>query len=263
MPSSAEGWLEIEKGFTSKFPRAVGAIDGKHIILKCPPKSGSDYFNYKKHFSIVLMAVVNSKYKFIFADIGAQGRISDGGIFRNTLLWNMISHNTLNLPPSHPLPGSNIDMPYVFLGDGAFALHAHIMKPYPGNHDRNSPERIFNKKLSGSRVIVENTFGILASRFQIFKRPIELCPDKASVITMTCILLHNYLISSKTSSQIYSPQGTVDLYDDFDTLIRPGSWREEVTSANAIQKLPQIPRRAAASANQVREEFKNYFYNMR
>lgn len=208
------------------------------------------------------MAVVDSKYRFIFADIGGQGRISDGGIFRNTVLWDMICSNTLNLPTPRPLPGSNINIPYVFLGDGAFALHMNIMKPYPGNHDRNSPERIFNKKLSGSRVIVENTFGILASRFQIFKRPIEMCPSKASVITMTCILLHNYLINSKTSSQIYSPQGTVDVYDNDDNLIRSGSWRAQITSTNAIQNLPTIARRGTTSANQVREEFKIYFSNM-
>ena len=209
------------------------------------------------------MAVVDSTYKFIFADIGAQGRISDRGIFRNTVFWNMLSNNTLNLPAPRPLPGSNMDMPFVFLGDGAFALHTHIMKPYPGNHDKNSPERIFNKKLSGSRVIVENTFGILASRFQIFKRPIELCPEKASAITLTCILLHNYLISSKTSSQIYFPEGTVDVYDNNDTLIQPGSWREKIASTSAIQNMPPVARRASASANQVREEFNNYFFNMR
>ncbi|CAH2003136.1 unnamed protein product [Acanthoscelides obtectus] len=102
IPSSLEEWLEIEKGFSFKFPRAIGAIDGKHIILKCPPNSSSDYFNYKKNFSIVLMAIVDSKYKFIFADVGGQGRISDGGIFRNTLLWDMISNNTLNLPAPRP-----------------------------------------------------------------------------------------------------------------------------------------------------------------
>ncbi|CAH1969203.1 unnamed protein product [Acanthoscelides obtectus] len=262
IPSSAEEWLEIEKGFSSKFPRAIGAIDGKHIVLTWPQNSGSEYFNYKKSFSIVLMALVDSKYNFIFADIGGQGKISDGGIFRHTLLWEMISSNTLNLPASHPLPGSNVDIPYVFLSDGAFALHPNIMKPYPGNHDRDSPERMFNKKLSGSRVVVDNTFGILSSKFRIFKRPIELCSEKASVITMTCILLHNYLIKSNTSSQMYSPQGTVDVYDDNDTLIQPGTWRIDNSSTNATQNIPPIARRAAANARQVRDEFKNYFSNV-
>lgn len=174
----------------------------------------------------------------------------------------MIYNNTLNLPEPRPLPGSNIDVPYVFLGDGAFALHRNLMKPYPGNHDRLSPERIFNKKLSGSRVVVENTFGILATKFRIFKSPIELCPEKASVITMTCILLHNFLKSSNTSSHIYTPQGTIDVYDSDGNLVRPGSWRGEITNNSAIQNMPPIARRASSSAYQVREEFKNYFSRM-
>lgn len=211
----------------------------------------------------MLMALVDSNYKFIFADIGGQGRISDGGIFRNTVLWDKICNNSLNLPAPQPLPGSVVDIPYVFLGDGAFALGMNIMKPYPGNHDINSPERKFNKKLSSARVIVENTFGILSSKFRVFKSPIELSPEKASVVTMTCILLHNYLKRSNTSSRIYCQPGTIDVYDDNGNMNQPGSWRQEITSNNAIQNLPQVARRPAANAAQVREEFKKYFFSLR
>jgi len=68
------------------FPNCIGAIDGKHIVLQCPVNTGSEYYNYKNSFSIVLMGLVSRDYRFIFADIGSQGRISDGGVFKNSLL---------------------------------------------------------------------------------------------------------------------------------------------------------------------------------
>lgn len=86
LPQTPEEWLAIEEGFRKKIPRCVGALDGKHIVVKCPLHSGSKYYNYKNTYSIVLMALVDSNYNFVFADIGGQGRISDGGIFQHSLL---------------------------------------------------------------------------------------------------------------------------------------------------------------------------------
>ena len=58
-PSSTARWQQLVAEFENKwqFPHAVGAIDGKHINMKAPPNSGSGYFNYKKQFSIVLLAI--------------------------------------------------------------------------------------------------------------------------------------------------------------------------------------------------------------
>lgn len=217
-------------------------------------------YNYKRSFSIVLFALVDGNYNFIFAEIGSQGRISDGGVFQNSLLWQRICSNNLNLLTPRPLPGSTREIPYVFLADGAFALTTHVMKPYPGRHNEETAKRIFNKKLSSYRVAVEKVFGILASRFRVFRKPILLTPQKTTVITMTCVLLHNFLRNSTSSSSIYTPSGTMDVYDQDDELISPGSWRNEIEGTCAIRPLQLIPRRSSSNANQI-DEFINYFFN--
>jgi len=68
VPSSVEEWERISKEFEDRwnFPNCLGAMDGKHITMRCPVGSGSKFYNYKGFFSIVLMAVVDADYTFIW-----------------------------------------------------------------------------------------------------------------------------------------------------------------------------------------------------
>lgn len=52
----------------------------------------------KDFFSILLFAVIDANYNLIFADVGCQGRISDGGVFRNTEIYRRMQANLLQLP---------------------------------------------------------------------------------------------------------------------------------------------------------------------
>ena len=62
LPDSKEKWLSVAREFEEKwqFPNCVGTIDGKHVPLINSFNSGSTYVNYKRFFSIVLLALVGA-----------------------------------------------------------------------------------------------------------------------------------------------------------------------------------------------------------
>lgn len=259
MPENALGWLQIAKEYERvwNFPHCLGAIDGKHVLIQCPALSGSEFYNYKGTFSIVLMAVVDANYCFSFVDIGCQGRISDGGVYRNTSLFKKIEQKLMNFPPDSPLPSQEKPMPYVFVADEAFALTTNMLKPYPGTYDKGAKERIFNYRLSRSRRVVENVFGIMSSVFRVLRKPILLSPEKVTNVVTTCVLLHNFLRRSTSSKTLYAPTGTFDT--DVEEGFQPGSWRSDQNNISSMLPLRKVARKPGYEAKIVRDEFAEYF----
>lgn len=204
MPKSENEWKTIAADFEElwNFPNCIGSIDGKHVNIKNPPHSGAYYFNYKKTFSIVLMALVNAKYEFLMVDVGANGRVSDGGVFKNTKLYEMYEEQNLNIPPPRIIPGFNKKLPYVFVADDAFQLNENMMKPYGGNN-LSEQQTVFNYRLSRARRTVENVFGILSSRFRVLLTTINLSPEKTTFVVLACCYLHNFL--RKRNSDVSIP----------------------------------------------------------
>jgi hypothetical protein len=66
------------------FPHFIGALDGKHVVIQKPENTVGEFYNYKGSKSTILMASVDANYCFIYVNVGCQGCISDGGVFRNT-----------------------------------------------------------------------------------------------------------------------------------------------------------------------------------
>lgn len=261
VPSTPQEWLKVAEEYENlwNFPHCVGAIDGKHIRLQAPIKSGSEYFNYKGYFSIVLMAAVDANYSFLFVNVGCQGRISDGGVFKNSHLHSKIENKTLNLPPATPLIGQKKETPYVFVADDAFALAQNIMKPYPGLHLKGSPKRAYNYRLCRARRVVENTFGILSAVFRVLHKPLLLEPNKAVSVVLACVYLHNFLRHSKTSKRLYTPEGTFDAEDISSRKVLPGSWRRETSEGTSFLPFNKVGRKPSSKAWQIREQFTEYF----
>ncbi|XP_045768204.1 putative nuclease HARBI1 [Maniola jurtina] len=201
LPVSEQDWKIVSKEFEEKwnFPHVIGALDGKHITIQAPFRSGTEYYNYKKYFSIVLLALVDSNYNFMYVNVGSQGRISDGGVFKHCELYRKLENNQLNVPAPEIL---NIPyttkVPYVILGDQAFALTKYMLTPFAGIHSKGSKERIFNYRLSRARRVVENAFGILASKFRVLRNAIMLNPTSAKKVVLAAVHLHNFLRNSSS-----------------------------------------------------------------
>ena len=85
------------------------------------------------------------------ADIG-NGRMNDSGVWNSYDIRKRIEDGNLGIPSPSPLPYGGIRVPYVFVGDDAFALKRYMMKPYP---QRNLTEerRIYNYRHSRARRI--------------------------------------------------------------------------------------------------------------
>ena len=157
------------------------------------------------------MALVDADYEFIYVDIGCNGRISDGGVFRNCSLSKEIEHNNLNILPPRVICEEIQPLPYVIVADDAFHLKENIMKYYP-LHNLSHEKIIFNFHLSRSRRIVENTFGILASRFRIFLSPMHLAPENSENVTLASCVLHNVLPEKARAH--YTPPGSFHREDE-------------------------------------------------
>lgn len=119
----------------------------------------------------------------------------------------------IDIPPPKNLRGTDIPMHYVFVGDEAFPLKMYLLRPY-NRKDLQHAERIFNYRLSRARRVIENTFGILLSRWQILSKTIGCNPDNVINIIKALVCLHNYIMIAEQHimlrTRLYCPLNLVD-----------------------------------------------------
>lgn len=145
-------------------PNCIGALDGKHIHYKVPKNTGSEYYNYKGSFSIVLMAVADAHYRFLYINVGAKGSTSDGGVFNSCSLYAALNNNTLQVPANRPLPGRTMPNPCCIRSNTGAASNMGTI------------DRVYNYRISRGRRVIENAFGICSARWRCLRRTMEQCP---------------------------------------------------------------------------------------
>lgn len=248
MPVPTEEKLEkVAMEYYSRwgFPNCIGSIDGKHCQVKCPNNSGSSHFNYLKYFSLVLQGVADADKKFLTIEVGARGKQSDGGTFASSTLFNLIDNNNFNVPPEKNLPGTNLKVPHVLIGDEAYPLKIYLMRPFP-SRGLNPAKENFNNNLSRARKCIECTFGILRAKWRLLGKDIEVSSEKAIVIIKCMCILHNV---------VREKDGDSDL--DYCSIMQgqQNVWENEITDQRARGANTQ------QRAKEIRNTFVNYFLN--
>jgi hypothetical protein len=141
------------------------------------------YRNYKKFHSFVIMAIVNADRTFSYIFTGYPGRSHDSYIFQRSSKYTKLENNELF--------NSN---KYHLIGDSAFALKRYMLVPYKKTPAGLKPsQKAFDKRLSGSCMIVENVFADIKNR-TCRCRDIDATIENAVNIVVTCCVIHNICI---------------------------------------------------------------------
>ena len=167
--------FELKKNF----PGVVGAIDSTHIRIKPPSGHSNDYFNRKKFHSVILQAVCREDKQFTDLFCGWPGRVHDARVFQNSPLRE---RGPILCGQCH------------LLGDGAYPCKRWLITPYRNRGNLTRDQIKFNQILSGTRVIIENAFGLLKGRFRRLQF-VEMNDISYVVKTViTACILHNICI---------------------------------------------------------------------
>ena len=258
-PPDQQGWESISKDFeeTWNLPNVLGALDGKHIRIMASPNSGTQFYNYKSHFSLQFLAMCDACYCFTLVDIGSYGSNNDTGVLNNSSFGKRFASGTMNIPLPRSVEGCRFDpLPYYIVGDDIFPLKEWLMKPYPGT-SLTVEERIFNYRITRCRRVIENAFGILVARFRILHTPICASIENAESYVKVAVALHNYL--RQTENTMYTPVAFID-NESSDGKFKPDFWSEDFVSRHGM--LSNFPKlrgyRLPVDASDMREVLKEY-----
>ena len=167
-----------------QFPFSWAAVDGCHIPMKCPPGGNStrkEYHNFKNFYSIVLMALVDARYRFVWGSCGFPGNSHDSIILQATSLWSDINNG--KVLPDFCQDEQGVSIPPLILGDSAFPFKTYLMKPYT-NAILSKQQRYFNYRLSRARMVIEGAFGQLKGRWRFLLRKSESNTYETKIATL-------------------------------------------------------------------------------
>lgn len=124
--------------------------------IQCPSnKVPATYCNRHHYLSLTLQAVYDNKRRFVDTCVCCSSKIHDSKVFRSSSLLKR-------------LPVVCQTGKYHVLGDAAYPVREYLLTPFRYYGGLSKQHKDFNAKFSATRVLIENTFGILKKRFRQF-----------------------------------------------------------------------------------------------
>ena len=140
------------------------------------------------------MALVDAKYRFIWASIGAPGNTHDSTLFQSTNLWQRIIKG--EVLSECAVQNNNITIPPL-IGDGAFPIRTWLVKPH-GDAILTEKKRYYNYRLSSrARMVSEGAFGKLKGRWRVLLKKCESQKEGVELMGIACVVLQNICIEKK------------------------------------------------------------------
>lgn len=188
--------------------------------------------------------------------ISIIGSINDSGIWSSTTMCKALENNNLSVPEARALPNTNIATPFSLVGDEGFPLKKYLMRPYPRRYLLGDEQRVFNYRLSRARRIIENSFGILVTKWRILQQSLCLKLESAESIVQATICLHNFVINTSNDKRYLH---MVDREVSNGHIIE-GEWRNTITENNVFRHLGRVGANSSAVASmRQRDTLAKYF----
>lgn len=115
--------------------------------------------------------------------IGYPGSCHDAKVWKNSPIYQKITSGEVQLASGA-----------IILANSAYPITKYLLVPYRDNGHLSTEEKRFNYYLSSTRVLIEQSFGVLRQKFRILNQIDVSTIKDASKIVMACTILHNFII---------------------------------------------------------------------
>ena len=147
-------------------------------------------------------------------------------------------------------PNCETSLPNFVVGDEAFPLKQYLLRLYPGKN-LTFERKVLNYRLSRARRIIENTFGIMSTRWRLLMRAI--CANEGNIIHFirAICVLHDFLMKkdfTQSATMAYCPPRYTDVENE-DSSITEGQWRDVYKNETGLQPAFNRSSQAAQDVN--------------